>query len=51
MLLSLTGNSLALFTLMVGKGGLAKRRSKTIFLHITMADMLVTLFPMLGMPG
>ena len=48
LLVSLTGNILALHTLMVGKGGLAKRRSKTIFLHITLADVLVTMFPMAG---
>ena len=47
-LFSLIGNSLALYTLMLGKGGLGKRRSKTIFLHITLADVLVTLFPMAG---
>ena len=48
MILALVGNSLALFNLMVGKGGLAKKRSKVIFLNITLADFLVTLFPMLG---
>ena len=48
MILALVGNSLALYTLMVGKGGLAKKRSKIIFLNITLADLLVTLFPMLG---
>ena len=47
-LFSLIGNSLALYALMLGKGGLGKRRSKTIFLHITLADVLVTLFPMAG---
>ena len=47
-LIALVGNSLALYTLMMGKGGLAKKRSKIIFLNITLADFLVTLFPMLG---
>ena len=48
MILALVGNSLALYTLMMGSGGLAKKRSKIIFLNITLADFLVTLFPMLG---
>ena len=49
---SLIGNSLALYTLMLGKSSLGKKRSKTIFLHITLADVLVTLFPMAGtLPG
>ena len=48
MIIALVGNSLAHYTLMMGKGGLAKKRSKTIFLNITLADLLVTLFPMLG---
>ena len=39
---------MALYTLMMGKGGLAKKRSKIIFLNITLADFLVTLFPILG---
>ena len=47
-MIALVGNSLALYTLMMGKGGLAKKRSKIIFLNITLADFLVTLFPMLG---
>ena len=42
------GNSLALYTLTLGKDGLGKKRSKTIFLHIMMADLLVTMFPMAG---
>jgi hypothetical protein len=33
---------------MMGKGGMVKKRSKIIFLNITLADFLVTLFPMLG---
>ena len=49
MILALVGNSLALYTLMMGKGGLAEKRSKIIFLNITLADLLVTLFPMLGL--
>ena len=48
--IALIGNSLALYTLIVGRGGLGKKRSKTIFLHITLADMLVTMFPMSGNP-
>ena len=47
--IALVGNILALYNLLVGKGGLAMKRSKIIFLHITLADMLVTLFPVLGM--
>ena len=47
-MISLVGNSLVLYTLMGGKGELAKKRSKIIFLNITLADFLVTLFPMLG---
>ena len=47
-MIALVGNSLALYTLMMGKGGLAKKRSKIIFLNITLADFLVTLFPMFG---
>ena len=47
-MIALVGNSLALYTLMIGKGGLAKKRRKIIFLNITLADFLVTLFPMLG---
>ena len=47
-MIALVGNSLALYTLMMGKGGLAKKRSKIILLNITLADLHVTLFPMLG---
>ena len=46
--IAFTGNVLALYTLLAGKGGLTMKRSKIIFLHITLADMLVTLFPILG---
>ena len=47
-MIALVGNSLTLFTLMMGRGRLAKKRSKIFFLNITLADFLVTLFPMLG---
>ena len=46
--IALIGNLLALSTLLVGKGGFTKNRSRIIFLQITLADMLVTLFPILG---
>ena len=42
------GNSLVLYNLMLGRDSLGKKRSKTIFLHITLADVLVTIFPMAG---
>jgi hypothetical protein len=42
------GNSLVLYNLMLGRDSLGKRRSKTLFLHITLADVLVTMFPMAG---
>ena len=47
-MIALVGNSLALFTLMMGRGRLAKKRSKIFFLNIMLADFLVTLLPMLG---
>ena len=45
---SLIGNSLVLYTLMLGRDSLGKKRSKTLFLHITLADVMVTMFPMAG---
>jgi len=49
MLLSVTGNCIALYVLTLGRNSLVgKRRSRTMFLHITLADILVTLFPMAG---
>ena len=45
---SVIGNSLVLYNLMLGKDSLGKKRSKTIFLHITLADVMVTMFPMAG---
>jgi hypothetical protein len=42
------GNSLVLYNLMLGKDSLGKKRSKTIFLNITLADVMVTMFPMAG---
>ena len=47
-LFSVIGNSLVLYNLMLGKDSLGKKRSKTIFLHITLADVLVIMFPMAG---
>ena len=43
------GNSIVLYNLMLGNYSLGKKRSKTIFLHITLADVMVTMFPMAGM--
>ena len=45
---SMMGNCLALYTLLLGRSRLGRRRSKTIFFNITLADILVTLFPMAG---
>jgi hypothetical protein len=45
---SLAGNSHALYTLLLGRSHLGKKRSKTIFLNIMLADLLVTVFPMAG---
>jgi hypothetical protein len=42
------GNSLVLYNLMLGRDSLGKKRSKTIFLHITLADVMVTIFPLAG---
>ena len=46
---SMIGNSIVLYNLMLGNYSLGKKRSKTIFLHITLADVMVTMFPMAGM--
>ena len=45
---SFVGNSLVLYNLMLGKDSLGKKRSKTLFLHLALADVMVTLFPMGG---
>ena len=45
---SFVGNSLVLYNLMLGKDSLGKKRSKTLFLHLALADVMVTLFPMAG---
>ena len=42
------GNSLVMYNLMLGRDSLGKKRSKTLFLHITLADVMVTIFPMAG---
>ena len=47
---SVIGNSLVMYNLMLGRDSLGKKRSKTIFLNITLADVLVTMFPMAGNP-
>ena len=44
----MVGNCLVLYNLMLGRDSLGKKRSKTLFLHITLADVLVTMFPMAG---
>ena len=44
------GNSLVMYNLMLGRDSLGKKRSKTIFLNITLADVMVTMFPMAGIP-
>ena len=48
---SFVGNSLVLYNLMLGKDSLGKKRSKTLFLHLALADVMVTLFPMAGEEG
>ena len=45
---SVIGNSLVLYNLILGRDSLGKKRSKSIFLNITLADVLVTMFPMAG---
>ena len=45
---SFVGNSLVLYNLMLGKDSLGKKRIKTLFLHLALADVLVTMFPMAG---
>ena len=45
---SLIGNSLVLYNLILGKDSLGKKRIKTLFLHLALADVLVTMFPMAG---
>jgi hypothetical protein len=45
---SVIGNSLVLYNLLLGRDSLGKKRSKTIFLHITLADVMVTMFPRAG---
>ena len=47
---SVIGNCLVLYNLVLGKDSLGKKRSKTLFLHITLADVMVTVFPMAGNP-
>ena len=42
------GNSLVLYNLILGKDSLGKKRIKTVFLHLALADVLVTMFPMAG---
>ena len=48
LLLSLPGNIAALHSLTIGKASYVKKRSRIIFLFITLADCLVTLFPIAG---
>ena len=45
---SLVGNSLVMYNLMLSKDSLGKKRSKTLFLNLALADVMVTLFPMAG---
>ena len=42
------GNSLVLYNLMLGRDSLGRKRSKTLFIHITLADVMVTMLPMAG---
>ena len=39
---------MVLYNLVLGKDSLGKKRSKTLFLHLTLADIMVTMFPMAG---
>ena len=48
LLVSLPGNLAALHSLTLGKASYVKKRSRIIFLFITLADCLVTLFPIAG---
>ena len=45
---SSVGNFLVLQRLLLGKDFLSRKRSRTLFLNITMADILVTVFAMAG---